>query len=1001
MGLVTSLLDGIDVVLAWARLGLGTTVESNCLLQTADSDTVLVLNDGSLLSVIDFDGVMKLVGADEFSQICSAYQAAFSSVLSNQGHHAQIVFSYSKEKGAERIRKNYEPIQETMDKLGLSLKDLLKERQEKLPMYCADEKVYVVIRTTVDILTNEQKKQTFKDQKDAIAKSNLTIDRSNAQDVFAALPALRDAHDSTLKTLIDTCVSAGARLQLLSVHDAIKRIRQEVDWHFTDDSWKAVLPGDMVRPSIARSFSGNISDLLWPPLYVQLFPRDAFNVDFSTCIVGDDYYGMVYIELYPRHVQIFNQLLGRCLNAQIPWRMSFSIESGGMQALSIKKMFAEVLSFSSVQNRLIANGVDLLSYLDVNTDDDIVKLRTVCCTWASDKETLKTRVSLLARAVQGWGGCNVSQVSGDAFQGLVGTLPAVNPVNIAPMTVASLNDVISMMPLYRPSSPWQSGSLMLRSPDGKIWPYQPGSHLQSTSIDIIYARPGSGKSVLANSINLALCLTPGITRLPMISIIDIGPSSSGLISLIKDSLPPSEQYKASYHRISMTESYSINPLDTQLGARYPTPPERSFLVNFILLLVTPAGENKPYDGMSDMIGLVVDEAFKGLHDNANPNVYTLSTDHEIDDTLKDIGFVFDSKTSWWEVTDALFMAGFIKEAYRAQRYAVPLISDLVSVARVSNVEDLFGKVMTPTGEKLIVTFTRMVSSAVREYPVLSRPTKFDIGDARVVSLDLDEVAKTGGAAADKQTAVMYMLARYLLTRNFYLNIDSFEGIDQAYRNFHQKRIQDNKEDVKRLVMDEFHRTSHSDIVRHQVVQDMREGRKWGVQVALISQSLDDFDSVMIDFATSIFIMDAGPEQSIRKSVSTFGLPKSAEDALRSYVRGPNAQGATMLAIFATKDATLIQLVTLTLGPIELWAFSTTAEDYYLRDALYEKLGPAEARRLLAQLFPSGSASKYIMNEVTKQQLKEPDQAVDVVSVVQRLIDHILDQHNKDPNVKAI
>ena len=46
--------------------------------------------------------------------------------------------------------------------------------------------------------------------------------------------------------------------------------------------------------------------------------------------------------------------------------------------------------------------------------------------------------------------------------------------------------------------------------------------------------------------------------------------------------------------------------------------------------------------------------------------------------------------------------------------------------------------------------------------------------------------------------------------------------------------------------------------------DMREGRKWNVQIALISQSIDDFDDMMVEFATSIFIMDAGPEQAIVK-----------------------------------------------------------------------------------------------------------------------------------------
>ena len=47
-----------------------------------------------------------------------------------------------------------------------------------------------------------------------------------------------------------------------------------------------------------------------------------------------------------------------------------------------------------------------------------------------------------------------------------------------------------------------------------------------------------------------------------------------------------------------------------------------------------------------------------------------------------------------------------------------------------------------------------------------------LGDARVVSLDLDEVAKSGGDAANRQTAVMYMLARYVLARHYYLTEDN-------------------------------------------------------------------------------------------------------------------------------------------------------------------------------------------------------------------------------------
>ena len=55
----------------------------------------------------------------------------------------------------------------------------------------------------------------------------------------------------------------------------------------------------------------------------------------------------------------------------------------------------------------------------------------------------------------------------------------------------------------------------------------------------------------------------------------------------------------------------------------------------------------------------------------------------------------------------------------------------------------------------------------------------------------------------------------------------------------------------------------------------------------------------------------------------------------------------------------VQLLTLTLGPIELWALSTTAEDVIIRNHMYRHLGPSEARRYLAIVFPEGTATKEL------------------------------------------
>ena len=1001
--LIDPVLDSVDTLLAWFSSGLAKTIQANCDIQTADGPVSLVTNDGSLCTVMKVDGVTSIVGKEEFESIHKGLVEAFSPFMSIDGHGLQVIYTYSKEKVHELLEDNYAESRTTCRTLNLDLHDLLDERLINMAKWCAYEAVYIVVWTKVESLTREQQKAAVAKKTKQYKANNMPVFRYT-QNIVAAIPDLRDSHNTNIKTVISTAKSYGLRIEALDVHKAIYEIRREVDREFTDKNWSAVLPGDMIKPKMANSFTGDVADILWPSLTKQIFPRDAFNKTFDAVQVGNMIYAGVYIDLFPREIQPFNALLGRTLQSAIPWRISFLLDSGGLQTVKMKKALSVILSFSSAQNRLIADGIDLLSYIDLNTDDSIVALKVCATTWApeTDMALLKVRHSILARAIQGWGTCDVSEFCGDPFSGYISTVPAVSTQSVSTSTAASLSDAICMLPLFRPCSPWEKGALLFRSPDGKIWPYQPGSPIQTTCIDLFFARPGSGKSVLSNATNLALCLMGGLKRLPRISIIDIGPSSSGLISLLKEALPIEQRNQAAYHRLQMTEEYSINPFDTQLGARVPMPTERSFLINFIALLTTPIGEKKPYDGMTDMIGLVVDEAYKSFLNENSPNVYTETTDPEIDAVLKDINFVADEKTSWWEVTDALFLAGCVSEALAAQRHAVPLLSDLASIARTNVVQDLYGKVTTPTGENLITAFTRMISSSVREYPVLSRVTQFDIGDARVVSLDLDEVAKAGGVAADRQTAVMYMLARYVLTKDFYLNPSALSGVSDAYKSYHEKRATESQEDPKRLVLDEFHRTSHAQAVRDQVVVDMREGRKWRVQVALLSQSLDDFDSVMIDFATSVFILDAGPEQAIQKAKSVFGLKGSAEQALRDYVRGPSEQGATMLGQFSTKQGTTTQLITLTLGPVEIWALSTTSEDYILRNYLYKRIGPRETRKVLARIFPSGSAAKFLLKRA--QKAEDDGEKLDAdqrEGMVEQLAKEIIAEYRKNPGFKEI
>lgn len=994
---LASILSGFNTFWAWLSTMLKQTTISYCEIQTADSRTALVANDGSLVTILRVEGVQMLIGREEFQRILDGLRQALQTTLSHPGYLMQVFFSYNKDEVRGVISEILSPAEATAQRLGLNLEDLFQERINYLSNYCANEEVYIALWTRLGSLTSEQSKRAKKEKTKTIKKNKIPP-FFQTQNILAAVPDLRESHDSFVRAVENDFNTWGIVTQALEVHEAVYAMRHSADPEFTDRNWRPSLPGDKITIKEFKNMRGEISDILWPSLARQILPRDAENIDLRTARVGDRVYASVFIDLFPKEVQSFVRLFARTLQTHIPWRISFLIESNGLGHAGLRSAIASVLTITSRQNRLISDSLKLLSYINLSSDDAVVRLRVSASTWApeDDRRLLRSRASMLSRAIQGWGSCDVSEISGDGFEGVVSSMLGVTSKNVATPSIAPLSAALHMLPLFRPASPWTHGAILFRSPDGKPWPYHPGSRHQTTWIDLFYARPGSGKSVLSNAINLAVCLSPGINRLPRIAIVDIGPSSSGLISLIKDALPANQKHLAAYHRLRMRADYAINPFDVQLGCRYPTPQERSFLVNFLILLVTPVGSEKAYDGAADMSGLVIDELYKAFADEGNPHVYAANVDPEVDGVLEEIGFVHDPQTTWWEVTDALFVAGFSHHALLAQRHASPVLADVAAICRLPAIADLYNKITTPTGESLIQAFSRMISSAVREYPIISQVTRFDLGEARVVALDLDEVARSGGDAANRQTGVMYMLARYVLARHYYLSEDNINDMPVAYREFHRTRILEIREDPKRIVFDEFHRTAKVQAVREQVIQDMREGRKWKVQVALISQSLEDFESVMVEFATSIFIMEAGPEQAVQKTAKIFGLSNTAQTALRNRVHGPREGGATFLAQFATKQGAHTQLLTATLGPVELWALNTTAEDVNVRNRLYRRIGPREARKLLALKYPNGSVTKALEDRLAE--IKEEGILVDEEvrsSVVENLIEELLKDYHVD------
>lgn len=938
-------------------------LETFVRLETSDDETTLVADDGSLISFLRIDGCRQIIGDAEYANIVEQATLKLGARFDRPGHAMQIYFMRDPGRAQSDLEELIRPSELAANGAALDLGDVFEERKRHLPGFLASEEIFFVLWSRPTALTKSESERGKKER----TKIEWVV-ASEAQYPFSAISALRTRHRAYVGAIADAVDELGIQASLLEVHEALNYVRGSIYPSRSHKGWRPCLPGDPIPTRMPQSET-DFSDVLWPPLRRQLCTGDAESISASVVRIDDLVWSGVDVSLAPMDPTPFPKLLARLVESRVPFRISFLVESGGIHGAALRKMIASILGFSNDSNKQIKKSIEALE--ELSRDEPVVRLRISLATWAPHDKTdlLEERLSLLIQATESWGYCQVSQNAGDPLEAVMSSALGLSCASTAPPAVAPLEDVVRLLPWQRPSSPFETGAIMFRTPDGRVWPYQTGSTLTTTWFDLIFAQPGAGKSVLMNALSFGTCISPGMSTLPYIAVIDIGPSSSGLISMLRDGLPPERRHEAAHYRLQMAPEYAINPFDTQLGCRHPLSVERAYLVELLTLLATPPGQQAPYDGMPQLAGLVVDEMFRWRADegaNCEPRPYLSGIDAEVDEALRRYNVHLPGEPLWWDVVDALFQAGAVHEAGLAQRNATPTLADSVTAARRPQIRALLEETrIGASAEGVIHAFERMMAAAIREYPILAGVTQFDISDAKVCALDLGDVAPQGDETADRQTAIMYMLARHALVRHWWLGEDALRYIPQGYRQHHERRLRDIRETPKRLCYDEFHRTSKSRAVRAQVVRDVREGRKWGVQIVLSSQLLDDFDDQMVDLATGVWILGAAiSERAVESAQQRFGLSETAKWVMKNKLTGPRASGAPVLLVLGTNEGRYEQFLINTLGPIEIWALSTSAEDVAIRNRLYARLGADRARQILAQQYPGGSARRDIRRRVT-------------------------------------
>ena len=964
-------------------------------LESVEDDRTLVLKDGTLVSFMAIDGSMRTLDSEALSSMAGQLRVSLAPFLSSIGHAVEISFSRDPDSAVRIVEQFVERSLRRARHLGLDLADLLDERRDHLASRLVDESCMIAVYTRLDPLADAADHPAGE-----AGHSEPSVRRG--QSSGRALDSIFARHAALVDALCRDLRASGQFARILDACEALQDIRAAI-YPFSAPwkrDWMPSIPrtpaeaiadpagrsGIQRMPESPLELNGDdFSNLSWPSLDRQLATENGRVEDSRTLRLGDTLFSGFDVTVAPEILTPFNALVDSvtAAPARIAWRCSFLIEAGGLQSVRLKEQYVRLFAFSApTRNGRIRDAIEELRRTD-GTEDTVVRLRICFATWtrADHAADLRRNTAILRRAVERWGNSSADGVSGDAFATVLGSVPGIAPECTAPPAAAPLSSALAMAPLERQAGPWAEGPILLRTADGKIWPYKPGSQKQNSWADLFAGISGSGKSVAMNAFCLAAALEPHAgdadhAELPRIAVIDVGGSSKGLISLIKESLPPDRRGEAMHLKLAMTPDHAVNVFDTPLGMRRPPPAQRIFLQNFISVICDDSGASEP-SPLRGLVGATIDEAYELGSDDRSPRRYVEGDDPSVDASLAETGWTPASYASWWNVVDALFSEQKPAAAAAAQRHAVPQLADLVTASQAEHVASLYGDAAHgPDSEPAMSSLHRAIAEAVRDYPMLAGPSKLDFGEARVVSLDLAEVTAGGGASSSRQAALMFMLARQAATRDWHCDPSEIASavrtgaLPEAYEHRHAGRAANSARLPKLLCVDEFHRAARIDGFRQQMLEDIREGRKRNLRVSLASQLPDDFDDKIMEMASGLFIFSAPSESSIRKFAESAGLNELEKSMLRTGLTGPGSEGAPMFCVIRHKSGDCRQKLVLTLGPSELWALSTTAEDVALRELLYEALGAPDARSVLASRFPGGSAKREIELRLRRQEERD-------------------------------
>ncbi|WP_241647607.1 MULTISPECIES: ATP-binding protein [Rosenbergiella] len=917
---------------------------------------------------------------------------ALTTDFKSPGHKISMVFESDPHRAKEELERLFAHHYSSIDRTNLAMKDLLDEKIEKIAPWVSRERAFVTCWSSrVGMSAHELKSEN---KRIAQIAAKAPPHRFGQNPAYSELTGLKIRHDAFLSVVEHAFNDSGDGLlmDVIDVPSLGNHIRQQVDRNGTSDNWCPAIPGEKLRPS-GRRKGNDISPFMAPWLNFQIMNCDAKTDDNFICINGV-WHATLSVSLGPQQIMHFSRLKA-LIPREVPYRIRFDIMPGGMAALGWKKFILDFSAFIP-SLRPIWESVDALQKRDAF---EPVCVMTICAsTWGNSKEEALQNLTLLQKAFQGWGVCEVTTVFGDPFKAWASTLVSARTGGGPHALYPPLGEALSMLPLGRPASAWtDNASVVFPTPDGKMVPVVLASSQQTKHTEIIAGVPGSGKSLMLNMLDNSL-VTTAQTHIPFIAKVDKGYSAQGQIQLIRDNLPEHRKDEVIGIVLRNDPSHCKNMFDLQLGAKYPLEPERSWMVSVLYAMcIDPTTGNPPNAGdIRTLLERIVMIAFK-RNAEIEPRCYAPGEAPEVDEALRQSGLFEKYDEHWWEVCpyydvrDMLFDAGFESAAQSAQFMAVPELTDMQNSLSDEEITSSFGKVTRDgsNSDLLVEYVSRRLGAATSEFKMLAGRTQFVISpQTRIIAVDLNNVTGDTTKAGQLKTGIMYLFAGQISGGHFILpqyQDELLKSVPKMYHTMHLDRLEQLDQEVKTKLYDELHNAKDVPFIFQALETQDREQRKFGIRTVLSSQYLGDFPDVILKSANSLYLMDCRNEDA-QILTKHFDVPEVTVNRFLQIPRGPapDGSGPSFLGVFRTKSGRIARILKNTMGAKEIWALNSTPSDTALRKQLYSELDGRTARDILAESFPSGSANRLI--ETRRKRAGERDGTRIIAQLADELID---------------